>query len=143
MRHRRQCAGWLMLAAHNACAGAGGVVRTAGSTFARLGRYSTGAQAIRPPPELDLRREAQWATRRPNESGKGKCWMCQRQEGAGSRNDAAACSRICSQLADEGQALLAAVPAPVVVGAVLKRKKKALKSEDGKAGPSARRCQRD
>src|ERR1019366_5344348 len=44
------------------CAGAGGngssgVVRSVGRTFARLGRHSRGAQAIRPPPELDLRRE--------------------------------------------------------------------------------------
>jgi hypothetical protein len=37
--------------------GSSGVVRSAGSTFARLGRYSPGAQAIRPPPALDLRRE--------------------------------------------------------------------------------------
>ena len=44
------------------CAGAGGngssgLVRSVGRTFARLGRHSLGAQAIRPPPELDLRRE--------------------------------------------------------------------------------------
>lgn len=32
-----------------------GVVRSVGRTFARLGRHSLGAQAIRPPPELDLR----------------------------------------------------------------------------------------
>jgi len=59
--------------------------------------------------------------------------------GAGAARNLAGCSR----LADEDQALLAPVPAAVVLSAVLKRKKKALKSEDGKAGPGARRCQRD
>ena len=44
------------------CASAGGnrssgVVRSVGCTFARLGGHSLGAQAIRPPPELDLWRE--------------------------------------------------------------------------------------
>ena len=37
--------------------GSSGLVRSAGSTFARLGQYSPGAKAIRPPPELELRRE--------------------------------------------------------------------------------------
>lgn len=34
-----------------------GVVRSARCAFARLGGHSLGAQGIRPPPELDLRRE--------------------------------------------------------------------------------------
>src|ERR1019366_6866075 len=51
--------------------GSSGVVRSVGRTFARLGRHRH-AQAIRPPPELDLRREPVRDLRRDRISRAGR-----------------------------------------------------------------------
>ena len=74
--------------------GSSGVVQSVGRTFAGLGRHSLGAQAIHPPPELDLRREP--CSRSPARPHRPRRWSTRGPRNPGTtttlRTDVAACA---------------------------------------------------